>query len=88
MVPTLHQERVAVMEVITLTPRLREALKQPSQTDRLREVLREESLEGYQSFDQNLLELYQRGLIDYQTARLHAQNPTQFELAILRQSER
>jgi len=69
-----------------MTPRIREALKQPSQTDRLREVLREQGLEGYQSFDQNLLALYYQGRVDYQTARLHAQNPTQFELAVLRQS--
>ncbi|MGK0618584.1 type IV pilus twitching motility protein PilT [Meiothermus cerbereus] len=86
LVPTTDGNRVPITEVITITPRIREALKQPSQTDRLREVLREQGLEGYQSFDQNLLALYYQGLVDYQTARLHAQNPTQFELAVLRQS--
>ncbi|GIW33446.1 type IV pilus twitching motility protein PilT [Meiothermus sp.] len=87
LVPTTDGERVPVTEVITMTPRIREALKQPSQTDRLREVLREQGLEGYQSFDENLLSLYNKGRVDYQTARLYAQNPTQFELAILRQSD-
>lgn len=86
LVPTTDGQRVPITEVITMTPRIREALKQPSQTDRLREVLREQGLEGYLSFDQNLLALYYQGLVDYQTARLHAQNPTQFELAVLRQS--
>jgi len=86
LVPTTDGNRVPITEVITMTPRIREALKQPSQTDRLREVLREQGLEGYQSFDQNLLALYYQGRVDYQTARLHAQNPTQFELAVLRQS--
>jgi len=87
LVPTIHGDRLPVMEVIPITPRIREALKQPSQTDRLREVLREQGLEGYQSFDQNLLTLYRKGLVDYQTARLHSQNPTQLELTILRQSD-
>ncbi|GIW26799.1 MAG: twitching motility protein PilT [Meiothermus sp.] len=86
LVPATNGQRVPITEVITMTPRIREALKQPGQTDRLREVLREQGLEGYQSFDQNLLALYYQGLVDYQTARLHAQNPTQFELAVLRQS--
>lgn len=86
LVPTTDGQRVPITEVVTMTPRIREALKQPGQTDRLREVLREQGLEGYQSFDQNLLALYYQGLVDYQTARLHAQNPTQFELAVLWQS--
>lgn len=86
LVPTTDGQRVPITEVIPMTPRIREVLKQPGQTDRLREVLREQGLEGYQSFDQNLLALYYQGLVDYQTARLHAQNPTQFELAVLRQS--
>lgn len=86
LVPTVKGQRTLITEVITMTPRIREALKQPSQADRLREVLREQGLEGYQSFDQSLLALYHQGLVDYQTARLHAQNPTQFELAVLRRS--
>lgn len=82
--PTTDGERVPVTEVFTMIPRIREALKQPSQTNRLRKVLREQGLEGYQSFGANLLS---KGRLDYQTARLYALNPIQLELASLRQSD-
>jgi twitching motility protein PilT len=85
LVPTVKGQRTLITEVITMTPRIHEALKQPSQADRLCEVLREQGLEGYQGFDQSLLALYHQGLglPDCPFAC-----PTQFELAVLRRSGR
>ena len=87
LLPATDGGRTAVIEVIRNNPRLREALKQPAQTARLSELMLETKQPGERSFDEHLLELYHDEKIDFQTARMHAQNPTRFELAILRQME-
>ncbi len=87
LVPATDGGRVAVTEVLRGSERLRETLKLPAQAGRIQEVLNEPGFEGYRSFDEHLLELHNAGRIDFQTARLYAQNPTRFELSILRRIE-
>lgn len=87
LIPSTDGGRVAVMEILRNSPRLREALKLPAQTERIQEILNEPGFDGYRSFDEHLLQLHNEGRIDFQTARLYATNPTRFELAILRRIE-
>lgn len=79
LIPAKDEGRVAVMEVVSMTPHLRDLLKRPDQTAQLYELLRDPDVVGNQSFDAHLLELYRGGQVEYQTAVLNATDPARFE---------
>ncbi|NPB04941.1 MAG: PilT/PilU family type 4a pilus ATPase [Aquificae bacterium] len=72
---------IPAVEVLVNNPLIKEALLDPDKFDRIKEYLEKgREVYGTQSFDQHLLELYKKGLIDARTALEYAENPTDLEL--------
>lgn len=75
------QKQVPVMEVLLNTPRIQDLLIEQNIKD-IRQVLTEGSQEGMCTFDQAIYSLYQKQLIDSQTALLFADSPNNIRLKI------
>ena len=72
---------VPVLEILVNNPLIREALLDPQKFQNINEYLEKgHEVYGTQTFDQHLLELYQKGLIDAKTVLEYAENPTDIEL--------
>ena len=74
---------VPAVEILINNPLIKEAILDPTKFERIEEYLEKgRDVYGTQTFDQHLIELYRRGLIDYKTALDYAQNPTDMELKL------
>lgn len=76
--------RVAVTEILKGTLRIRDMIKDPAKTYGLYDALRESRLDGMQTFDDHLAELYGQDLLDYETAISHATSRQSFKVAAMR----
>jgi twitching motility protein PilT len=74
--------RVAVCEVLVMTGRVRDMVKDPTQTGRLHEVIEEGEYYGMQTFDQALLGHLQAGRITMEEALKAATHPHDFKLLV------
>ena len=74
--------RVAVCEVLVMTGRVRDMVKDPMQTSRLHEVIEEGEYYGMQTFDQALLSHLQAGRISMEEALRTATHPHDFKLLV------
>src|SRR5579863_5198403 len=75
--------RVPAVEVMITTAFVREAIMTPEKTRLIREsIALGTSQYGMQTFDQSLYDLFQQGLITYETALENASNPDDFKLKI------
>ena len=73
--------RVPAVEVMVNTETIRELLRDPGKTSRIRHTIAEgASHYGMQTFDQSLMDLCKRGMIYSEEALRHASNPSEFEL--------
>ena len=73
--------RVPACEIMVVTPRIRDLLRDPKGIDIIPQAIEEgKTLYGMQSFDQSLFSLVKAGAIDYAEAKRHATNPADFEL--------
>ena len=73
--------RVPACEVMVVTPRIRDLLRDPKGIDIIPQAIEEgKTLYGMQTFDQSLYTLVKDGLIDYAEAKKNASNPSDFEL--------
>jgi twitching motility protein PilT len=72
--------RVAALEILIATPAIREALRDPQGTPRVRDLM-ERGREQWstQSFDQHLLDLLRAGTITREEAVANATSPSDFE---------
>jgi twitching motility protein PilT len=83
LVPTPDGDgRVAVVEVLRMTGRVRDMIMDPEQTGRLHEVIAEGGYYGMQTFDQALLEHYQAGRVSMDDALRVASSPHDFKLLV------
>ncbi|MDR5682629.1 MAG: PilT/PilU family type 4a pilus ATPase [Armatimonadota bacterium] len=73
--------RVAAVEVLVATPRIRELIKK-GDIGSIRQALHAGRQEGMQTFDQALHDLYQRELISYEEALRNADSPNDLRLRI------
>lgn len=74
---------VAAVEVLVNHPLIKDALLDSEKFSHIDEYLEKgRQIYGTQTFDQHLLELYKKGLIDERTALAYAENPTDMELKI------
>ncbi len=72
---------VPVVEILVNNPLIREALLDPEKFQNINEYLEKgQEVYGTQTFDQHLLELYRKGIIDAKTVLEYAENPTDIEL--------
>ena len=75
--------RVPAVEVMIGTPYIKECLVTPEKTRMIREAIAAGTSQyGMQTFDQSLYDLYQQGLITYETALENASNPDDFKLRV------
>jgi len=79
LLPGLTGRRVLATEVLLHSAHIADLIQRGA-VDGLRESLEKTSVMGTQSFDQSLLELFQRGLIDQETALANADSRTDLGL--------
>src|SRR3954471_3476182 len=83
LVPRSDREgRVPVCEVLVMTGRARDMIKDPEQTGRLNEVIAEGEYYGMQTFDQHLLQHLEAGRITMEEAMRAATSPHDFKLMV------
>jgi twitching motility protein PilT len=75
--------RVPAVEVMVVTPYIRDCIIQPEKTSLIRDAIAQGTSQyGMQTFDQSLFDLYSRGLITYEEALAGASNPDEFKLRV------
>jgi len=81
LVPTLTGGRVAAIEVMIPTARIREMIADPERTKEVHDAIADgANAYGMQTFDQSLMGLITRGLISYEEALRYSTNPDDFAL--------
>jgi twitching motility protein PilU len=81
LIPSLEGKRVAALEVLMDTPRIRDLIKR-AEVDILKEGMEQGVQEGCQTFDQALFTLYKDGKISVQQALIHADSQNNLRLKI------
>jgi twitching motility protein PilT len=77
------QGRVPAVEVMVVTPYIRDCIIHPEKTALIRDAIAQGTSQyGMQTFDQSLFDLYSRGLITYEEALAGASNPDEFRLRV------
>jgi twitching motility protein PilT len=74
--------RVPAVEVMVMTGRIRDMILDPGQTHNITTALQEGEFYGMQTFDQSLLDLFERGLVSLSDAQLVASSPHDFRLLV------
>jgi len=78
LLPSVNGARIASVEILIDTPRVKD-LVHKAQIDLLKEAMAKGTMEGMQTFDQHLTELYGSGVISLNAARAAATSPADFE---------
>jgi len=81
LIPTVDGKRVAAMEILMDTPRIKDLIKR-SEVDSLKEAMEQGVQEGCQTFDQALFALYRDGKIDLDQALVNADSTNNLRLKI------
>ena len=82
LVPSLDGGRVAALEILRTTGRVRDAIMDPDQTAQLPGIIAEGTFYGMQTFDQALFAHVQDGRIDREHALAAASSPQDFKLLL------
>jgi twitching motility protein PilT len=75
------QERIAAMEILKGTLRIRELVKDENRTYEIYEALKDSRFDGMQTFDDALAGLYAEDLITYETGLIAATSYQHFKMA-------
>jgi len=81
LIPGVDGKRVAAMEILVDTPRVKDLIKK-GQIDLLKEAMEQSALEGGQTFDQALYDLYGAGRITAEQALAHADSANNLRIRI------
>ena len=81
LLPSVTGARVAAVEVLIDTPRVKD-LVHKAQIDLLKEAMAKGTMEGMQTFDQSIFDLYKEGIVDYDNAIAYADSPNDLRLRI------
>jgi twitching motility protein PilU len=81
LVPSLDGKRMAAMEILLDTPRVKDLVKR-AEVDTLKEAMEQGVHEGCQTFDQALFNLYKDGKITLEQALIHADSANNLRLKI------
>jgi twitching motility protein PilU len=81
LVPTLDGTRVAAVEFLLDTPRIKDLIHK-GQVDLLKETMAQGTIEGMLTFDQSLFDLYRQGIIDFDTTIAYADSANDLRLRI------
>ena len=81
LIPTIDGKRVAALEVLMNTPRIKDLIKR-AEVDTLKEAMEQGVQEGSQTFDQALFALYRDGKINLDHALVNADSANNLRLKI------
>jgi twitching motility protein PilU len=81
LIPTVDGKRVAAIEVLLDTPRIKDLIMK-GEIDLLKEAMGLGYQEGMQTFDQHIFELYMAGRISYDSAIAYSDSPNDVRLRI------
>lgn len=81
LIPNVDGTRVAAVEILMDTPRVKDLIHK-GQVDLLKETMAQGTVEGMQTFDQSLFDLYRQGIIDLDTAVGYADSANDLRLRI------
>lgn len=81
LIPNVEGTRVAAVEILMDTPRVKDLIHK-GQVDLLKETMAQGTVEGMQTFDQSLFDLYRQGIIDFETAVGYADSANDLRLRI------
>jgi len=81
LLPSVNGARVASVEILIDTPRVKDPVHK-AQIDLLKEAMAKGTMEGMQTFDQSIFDLYKEGIIDYDNAIAYADSPNDLRLRI------
>ncbi len=81
LIPTVDGKRVAAMEILMDTPRIKDLIKR-REVDSLKEAMEQGTQEGSQTFDQALFALYRDGKITLEQALVNADSTNNLRLKI------
>ena len=81
LIPTVDGKRVAALEVLMNTPRIKDLIKR-GEVDSLKEAMEQGVQEGSQTFDQALFALYRDGKINLDHALVNADSANNLRLKI------
>ena len=82
LVPRAGGGRVAALEILVVTSRIRELLLDPAGTGTIADAIAEGDYYGMQTFDQHLLRLYQDGQVTLADAMDYATSPHDFRISV------
>ncbi len=81
LVPNVDGTRVAAVEILLDTPRVKDLIHK-GQIDLLKETMAQGTVEGMQTFDQSLFDLYRQGTVDLDTAVGYADSANDLRLRV------
>jgi len=81
LIPGVNGMRVAAVEILLDTPRVKDLIHK-AEIEMLKEAIAQGTLEGMQTFDQSIFDLYMQGIIDYDSAIGYADSPNDLRLRI------
>jgi twitching motility protein PilU len=81
LIPGVSGARVAAVEILLDTPRVKDLIHK-AQVDILKDAIAQGMMEGMQTFDQSIFDLYMQGIIDYDNAIAYADSANDLRLRI------
>lgn len=81
LIPRPDGMRVAAVEILLDTPRIKDLIHK-AQIDTIKEAMSEGKMEGMQTFDQSIFDLYRQGIIDYNNAIAYSDSANDIRLRI------
>jgi len=81
LIPSVNGTRVAAVEILIDTPRVKDLIHK-GQVDILKDAIAQGMMEGMQTFDQSIFDLYMQGVIDYDNAIAYADSANDLRLRI------
>jgi twitching motility protein PilU len=81
LIPSVTGARVAAVEVLLDTPRVKDLIHK-AQVELLKEAMAKGTMEGMQTFDQSIFDLYKEGIVDFDNAIAYADSPNDLRLRI------
>ena len=81
LIPTLDGKRVAALEILMDTPRIKDLIKR-GEVDVLKDAMEQGIQEGNQTFDQALFVLYKEGKISLEQALINADSANNLRLKV------
>jgi twitching motility protein PilT len=82
LLPRVGGGRVAAVEVMVVTARVADLIRDPNKTEHIKDAIEDGSYHRMQSFQQHLVELVLDELVDIETATAAATNAHDFKIAV------